>query len=375
VCLGLDIAAARPALDAGLLKLGGRVEFAHPLIRSAAYRSADPVDRLRVHHALAEGTDGETDPDRRAWHLAAAAAGPDEKAAVALELSARRAQARAGHAAAAAFLQRAVALTGDLTRRAGRALAAAEATLLAGGFDVAFGLLAIAELGPLDELQSAQVDLLRGASAWLSTFGSKAPWLLLKAAQRLEPLDIELARDTYLDAWGAALLAGSSGTQGSLLEVSRAARSTRRTEAAPRPSDRLLDSLAMAVTDGPAAAAPLLKEAARTFAEDEFAVEARLRYGWLAVVPSLVLWDEERACAINTRHMRAVRNSGALALLALDLETSVLLALRCGEFASAAEATAEADALAGAIGTPIGARNAMMLAVLRGREVQARVSI
>jgi DNA-binding CsgD family transcriptional regulator len=374
-CLNLDRAAARPALDAGLLKFGGRVEFAHPLLRSAAYRSAGPVDRQRVHNALANGTDGETDPDRRAWHLAAAAAGPDEKAAVALELSARRAQARAGLPAAAAFLQRAVALTGDLTRRARRALAAAEAALLAGGFDVALGLLAIAELGPLDELQSAHVDLLRGASALLSTYGSEAPSLLLNAAQRLEPLDIELARDTYLDAWGAALLAGNSGTQGSLLEVSRAARSARRPEAAPRPSDRLLDSLAMAVTDGPSAAAPFLKEAARTFAESEFAVEGRLRYGWLTVVPSCVLWDEETAHAIHTRHLQAVRHSGALALLALDLETSVLLALRRGELALAAEATAEADALTGAIGAPLGVRNTMMLTVLRGHEQEARVLI
>jgi len=370
--LELDIAAAAPAMDAGLLKVGGRVEFAQPLIRSAAYCSADPVNRQRAHRALAEATDAATDPDRRAWHLGAAAAGPDEQAAIALELSAGRAQARGGLAAAAAFLRRAVALTCDRTRRTDRALAAAEASLQAGGFDVARGLLATAELGPLDELQRARVDLLRGANAMLATYGGNASSLLLSAAQRLEQLDIELARDTYLDAWGAALLAGSSSSEGTLLEVSRAARRAPQPEGAPRPSDLLLDSLALAVTDGRAAAARLLEEAARTFAEGRFPAEASLRYAWLTVVPTYVLWDEERTNAINARHLRALRDSGALALLPLELSTFVLLALRCGEFASAAEAIAEADALTAAIGAPLGVRNAMMLAVLRGREAQAR---
>jgi hypothetical protein len=207
--LGLDMAAADPAVDAGLLEIGGRVEFAHPLVRSAAYRSAAADDRHRVHRALAEATDAQTDPDRRAWHLARATPGPDENVAAELERSAGRAQARGGVAAAAAFLQRATALTVDPTRRAERALAAAQVSLQAGAFDATLGLLATAEARPLDEFQRARVDLVRAHVAFASGLGSDAPPLLLKAARQLEPFDVELARETYLVAWAAAGFAGS----------------------------------------------------------------------------------------------------------------------------------------------------------------------
>ena len=205
--LGIEVSAVEAATD-GLLALEERVTFRHPLVRSAVYRSADAPDRRAVHLALAEATDREADPDRRAWHLAAAAAGPDEEVALELERSAGRAQARGGLAAAAAFLQRAVALTGDPARRADRALAAAEASLGAGTFDVARGLLAAAEVGPLDELQRARLDLLRAEAAYSESRGSDAPALLLRAAKTLEPLDSQLARETYLDAWSSALFAG-----------------------------------------------------------------------------------------------------------------------------------------------------------------------
>jgi DNA-binding CsgD family transcriptional regulator len=359
----------------GLLAIGERVTFRHPLVRSAVYRSTAVEDRRAVHLALAEATDREVDQDRRAWHLAAAAAGPNEQVASELERSAGRAQARGGLAAAAALLQRAVAHTGDPTRRVDRALAAAAASVQAGMFDVARGLLVTAETGPRDQLQQARVDLLRGQMALLSTFGSDAPPLLLKAAQRLERLDVELARDTYLDAWGASLLAGGSSTRGSLLEVSRAARSAPRPEGDPRPSDVLLDSLATLITEGPAAAAPLLEEATRRFADREFPAEASLRWGWLTVVPTYVLWDEESTYAICARQMQAVRDAGALARLSLDLATLSLLAVRCGDFATAAGAIAEADALADATGSELAPFSGMMLAALRGRETEARALI
>ena len=164
--LGLGPADAEAAEADGLLAIGGRVTFRHPLVRSAMYRSAAAEDRRAVHLALAEATDREADPDRRAWHLAAAAAGPDEQVALELERSAGRAQARGGLAAAAAFLRRAVALTTDPARRAERALAAAQASLQAGEFDAALGLAATAEAGPLDEFQRALVDLLRAHVAF-----------------------------------------------------------------------------------------------------------------------------------------------------------------------------------------------------------------
>ena len=209
-------------------RVGERVTFRHPLVRSAVYRSAAVEERRAVHLALAEATDREFDPDRRAWHLAAAASGPDEEVAIELERSAGRAQARGGLAAAAAFLQRAVALTRDPKRRTDRALAAADLGLRAGAFDAARGMMAAAEVGPLDELQRARLDLLRAEAAYSESRGSAAPALLLRAAKALESLDPQLARETYLDAWSSALFAGGLASSASLHEVSREARAARR---------------------------------------------------------------------------------------------------------------------------------------------------
>jgi len=249
--LGIPAQAAGPAVEAGLLEFRGHVWFRHSLLRSAAYRSASPQDRQAVHLALAEVTDPRIDPDRRAWHRAKAAAGPDEQVAAELEGSAGRAQARGGLAAAAAFLERAVALTADPARRTERALAAVQASLQAGAFGQALELLVTAEAGPADELQAGRADLLRGQVTFVSGLGSDAAPLLLKAAKRLEPLDLELARETYLSAWMAALFAGRLAGAGDLLEVSRAARALLAPADPSRPVDLILDGLARLVTDGP----------------------------------------------------------------------------------------------------------------------------
>ena len=208
--------------------IGERVTFRHPLVRSAVYGSAAIEDRRAVHLALAEATDREADPDRRAWHLAAAAAGPNEEVAAELERSAGRAQARGGLAAAAAFLQRALALTQDRAQRADRALAAAQASFLAGDFDAALRLVATAEAEPLDAFQRARVDLLRGHVAFASGLAGDAPQLLLKAARQLEAFDLDTARETYLAAYGAAGMAGSSAARDLFLEICRAVWRSRR---------------------------------------------------------------------------------------------------------------------------------------------------
>src|SRR5512132_362846 len=238
--LAIPAEAAGPAAEAGLLEIGARVLFRHPLVRSAAYRSASLQERQAVHRALAEATDPELDPDRRAWHRAQAAPEPDEDVAAELERSAGRAQARGGLAAAAAFLQRAVTLTVDPARRAERSRAAAQASFQAGAFDAALGLLAAAEAGALDESQRARVDLLRGHLAFASGLGSNAPPLLLQAARRLEPFDLELARETYLIAWAAAVFAGHLAGAGDLLKICRAIEALPPPPTAPRPLDLLL---------------------------------------------------------------------------------------------------------------------------------------
>ena len=206
--LGIAPEAATPAVETGLIEFEARVRFRHPLVRSAAYRSASLHERQEVHRALAEATDPENDPDRRAWHRAQAAPGPDEEVAEELERSAGRAQARGGSAAAAAFLERAAMLTPEPVRRAQRLLAAARAKHAAGALDTALGLLVAVEAGPPEALRTAEVEHLRGQIASVQQRGSDAARLLLSAARRLEPLNVDLARETYLEALVAAIWAG-----------------------------------------------------------------------------------------------------------------------------------------------------------------------
>ena len=370
--LGIDMAAADLATDAGLLKVGGRVEFAHPLVRSAAYRSADAGDRHRVHRALAEATDGETDPDRRAWHFAAAAVGPDDQAALGLERSAARAQARGGLAAAAAFLQRAVALTADPALRADRALAAAQASLRAGAFDVARRLLGTAEAGPLDELGEARTDLLRAEVAFAQRRGGDTPLLLLTAARKLQTLDVRLSRSTYLDALGAGLFAGRlAGTGGSLLDVSRAVATAPVPADPPLPCDLLLDGLALVFTEGRAASAPVLRRAVAAFASTEVSVEEMLRWGWLATRAANMVWDFDRCLEIGKRAIQTARNLGALEVLAAADNAYGQAVVFGGDFAGADALIAEVDAVKEATGTRIGPYAAIALAGLRGQKSAA----
>jgi len=365
--LGIEITAAAAAEDDGLLQIGDRVTFRHPLVRSAVYGAASLEQRRAVHVALAKATDRRVDPDRRAWHLAAGAAGPDEEVAMELERSANRARARGGLAAAAAFLQRSVALTVDLDRRVERALAASAASLYAGGFDAAIGMLSIAEAGSLDELQRARAELLRGQVAFSSNIGSDAPPLLLKAAKRLERLDVKLARETYLDAWCAAWFAGSLAADGGLLEVSRSARSAAPSKQPTRSFDLLLDGLALLVTDSREAAAPALRRASSCFAAEETPAENSFRWTALPPVASYVLWDDQSWHAINARQLQLARDVGALARVPMGLLTGAVLDAWSGEFAKAAEATAEADAIVEATGTHLAPYATMLLVGLQGR--------
>ncbi len=366
--LEISAAATGDTETGGLLTFGEQVTFRHPLVRSAVYRSATAKERQVVHLALADVTDRQIDPDRRAWHLAVAASGPDEEIASELEHSAGRAQARGGLAAAAAFLQRSVALTGDSGRRVDRALAAARANLYAGAFDTALTMLSIAEAGSADELQRARTELLRAQIAFSSNIGSDAPPLLVSAARRLERLDPELARETYLDAWGAAMFAGRLAAAGGLVEVSRAARAAPAPAHTPHPSDLLLDALALLITEGRTAAATALRRASEAFVATNDPAENQFRWTWLPPVPSYVLWDDEGWYVINSRQLQLARDAGALARVPMGLITQAVIDAWSGEFTSAAAATAQAEAITGAAGIGIAPYGAMLLAALRGRE-------
>jgi DNA-binding NarL/FixJ family response regulator len=365
--LGIAASAVDAETD-GLLTLEERVTFRHPLVRSAVYRAATREQRREVHLALAEATDPSVDPDRRAWHLATAAAGPSEPVAAALEQSAGRAQARGGLAAAAAFLHRAVVLSSDPKQRVRRALAAAQASLHAGIYEGALELLALVQDSTPDELQQAQVELLRGQIAFASSMGSAAPPLLLNAAQRLERLDPELARETYLDAWGAAMFAGRFAAAGSLVEVSRAATSAPRPTRPLRPSDLLLDGLTTLFTEGHAAAAPLLRRATATFADEASPAQENFRWGWLTTNLPNLLWDEESWHAISARNLKEARDAGALARLPIDLADWGILCAWFGDFGAASVAIAEAAAIQKATGTDIAPYAQLLLSALQGQE-------
>jgi DNA-binding CsgD family transcriptional regulator/tetratricopeptide (TPR) repeat protein len=369
--LGIAASAAAAAEADGLITIGQRVTFRHPLVRSGVYRSASPPERRAVHRALAEVTDPNLDPDRRAWHLAVAAPGPDEDVALELERSAGRAQARGGLAAAGAFLQRSVALTRDPARRADRALAAALANLHAGAFDAALELLATAEAGALDDFQRARADLLRGQIALISSAGREAPGLLLKAAKRFEPLDVTLARETYLDAWGAAMFAGSLARDGTLLDVSRAAEAAPRPQHSAGPSDLLLDGLAMAITNGLAAAAPTLRAAVDAFCNQAISVEKGLQWAVLASTAAALLWDFDSWRTIITGQADLARAAGAYAPLSIALHGQGIVVTWCGNFDKAATPMAEAAAVTEATGTRIAPYGAVLLAAFRGREAEA----
>ena len=368
--LGVGLDAGEAVGTGRLVSWQPRVRFRHPLIRSAAYYAASVGARRRAHQALAAVTDPDADPDRRAWHLAEAAAGPDEQIAAELERSAGRAQARGGLAAAAAFLERAATLTPDPGRRIERMLEAAQASLQAGAFGKARDLLAITQAGPLHEFQAARADLLRGRIAFASGLGSDAPPLLLKAAKRLEPLNLDLARETYVDAWQAAFFAGHLAGAGRLLEVSRAARLLPAPTHPPRMVDLVLDGFALLVTDGPAAAAARLRQVASAFASPDIPQEEILRWGFVATVADEALWDDE-GWRVTVRQVQLARDVGAFDQLSFLLNRMAVETVWSGDFASATLLIAEAAAVCEATGSRFAPIAATMLAAFRGREAEA----
>jgi DNA-binding CsgD family transcriptional regulator len=369
--LGIGMEAAAPAEAEGLLMIGARVTFRHPLVRSAAYRAVSPGERRAAHRALADAIEPQADPDRRAWHRAQAAAGPDAEIAFELERSAGRAQARGGFAAAAAFLERSAALTPGITRRAERALAAAHAKSQAGAFDAALGLLAAAEAGPLDELQRAQAALLRGQIAFATFRDRDAETLLLTAARRFEPLDVRLARETYLDALFAAVFAGRLPPASGVREAGETARAAPRPPQPARAPDLLLDGLALLATDGYPAGAPVLKQAVSAFRSGEVSPEEGLRWLWQACYAAELVWDHGSWDVLSDRHVKLASEVGALIAMPIALNIRALPHLFAGEFAAAASLITQLESVTEATGSSIAPYGSLMLAALRGWETEA----
>jgi DNA-binding CsgD family transcriptional regulator len=378
--LAIPARAAAPAVEARLVEFGARVRFRHPLARSAAYRPASLEDRQQAHAALAEATDARVDPDRRAWHRAQAAPGPDEDVAAELERSAGRAQARGGLSAAAAFGERAALLTPDPARRAWRMLAAAQAKHHAGALDAALGLLVAAGAGPPDPLRAAQAEHLRGQIAFDQLRGT-AVALLLDAARLLEPLNASLAREVHLEALAAAIWAGHLGSPGGVREAAEAALAAPPAPGPPSAADVMLDALALRFTQGYAAAVPALTRALELLLARGSSPGQARRWLWLAGVRgpggliAMELWDFESWRALAAGQVRAARDTGAFVNLQFALNLLAGAHLLAGELAAAAELLDEDRLIADATGNPPVAIATMMLAAWRGQEPEAAALI
>ena len=367
---GVTSAASAPAESTGLLEIGARVRFRHPLVRSAIYRAASPRHRRKAHRALAEATDAEVEPDRRAWHVAQAASKPDEDAAAELERSAGRAQARGGLAAAAAFLERAAALTPKPSLRAERALTAAQAKYEAGALDDALALLAMAEAGAADDGRRARVDLLRAQIAFASRRGSGAPSLLLNAARALEPVDPSLARATFLEALYSTLFVGRLARGVGVLEVSEAALAGPPPPQPLRPPDLLLQGLAVRFTEGYAAGAPILKEALGAFRREEVLPAQEGRWLLPACWTAADLWDVDTWRLLVARELERVRQMGALTAMGLVLGAVSYVHAVSGDLAVAESLLDEARTAAEATGIASWPHARLWVAALRGEQAE-----
>ncbi|WP_307815695.1 helix-turn-helix transcriptional regulator [Myceligenerans indicum] len=369
--LGIKSAASATAPAADLIDLGLRVRFRHPLVRSAVYRAATPEERMRVHGALAEVTDAATDPDRRAWHHAHAAAEPNEETAGELEHSAGRAQARGGRAAAAAFMRRAAELTPEPGRRAERALAAAWASEEAGAPEAASELLTAATAGPLGPLERARASLLRAQIAFTSNHGNLVPPLLLQAARQLEPLDVPLAREAYLQALSSAMFAGRLTQGAALLDVAAAAKDAPPPPGVPTLADLLLDAVALFTGGDARAAAPAMQRALKASLDGGIPVEEEIRWLWLAFGNAVAQWDDTATRRLSEHHVRLARDTGALSVLPLALNSRIMVHLFEGELDEAETLSQEVDVITTATQIQVTNYGALALAAWRGREPEA----
>jgi DNA-binding CsgD family transcriptional regulator len=370
--LGITEDAVSAVEEDGLVDLSDGLVFHHPLVRSAVYKTASPKSRREAHLALAEATDSGIDPDRRAWHRAQATLRPNEDVAAELDASAERAQRRGGFAAAGAFLERSVELTIDPTRRSSRALRAAETMRLTGALDAAMGLAAIAERGPLDDLQRARLDVLCGQIAFTRNRGSDASEMMLKAANRLQHIDTALARDAYLDALTAASFSGRLARSASTQAVAKAARAAPNSEQPARASDLLLDGLSLLITDGYKSGTSVLRRAIAEFETDSTSVDQRLRWSWLAGGAASLIWDHEAWYSLTARGEQLARDVGALSVLSVTLGSRARACLFAGEVAEVASLADQLDVVTQASDSTRLPNISLALAAFRGDEPGTR---
>jgi DNA-binding CsgD family transcriptional regulator len=361
--LGVGPEAAAPAEAADLITMGAPVRFRHPLVRSAVWRGADAAALRAAHRALAEATDADRDPDRRAWHQAHAAVEPDEDVASALEHSADRALARGGRAAAGSFLERAAALTPDSPGRGRRALAAAQAYLDAGLPARVPDLLAAAELGRLDPPQHATSARLRAMATHVVNPGLGAVEPLLDAASQLRDLDPAAARRTSLAALGAALSTGRNDADG----LRRAAEAvSANLPPGDDATDKILRGLNTWATQGPVAAFAPLQEGLASFTEAK-----DLPLLWFAANVAVESGDLQALLDVTDRAVRFARTTGTLSILPSALTYRAAAVGYAGSFSRAEDLLTEAAVTDQAMGLAAYRATMAMVAAHRGSRQSA----
>jgi DNA-binding CsgD family transcriptional regulator/tetratricopeptide (TPR) repeat protein len=366
--------AALPAVDAGLIEIATTVRFTHPLVRSAAYWLLSSEERHQAHRAISDAMDGDSDPHRRAWHRGLGTSAPDAEVAEELARFAEKARSRGGGAAVAAFLERSVILTPDPVRRAERAVSAAEAKAQVGDFQAALDLLALADAGPLGEVDRARMDLVRAELAFATNRGTDASRLLVKAAKRLEVVDVASARTTYLDAVLAAIFAGRlASAEADLISVAQAAATLPDVEKATT-EDLLLAGLTKSWVEGYETALPILRGALVAMTDGVSAGQDARRLV-LAYGTAHYIWEDALAETLGARCETIVRDSGALSDMAVWLSAPIMTALLEGRHAAAAALVEEIRAITAAIGNNLHAHPIMFYLAVRGDEREATAFI
>jgi DNA-binding CsgD family transcriptional regulator len=370
--LGLSLEQdAGPAEAAGLISVASHVRFRHPLVRSAIYRTASPAGRRAAHGALAGAVDADADRDRRAWHLAHGTIFPSDEVAGELERSADRAKSRGGPAAAAAFLELAANLTSDSRRRATLTIASAESKYDAGALPQAAALLDGLDAASLDEADRAHLDLIRARILFTAGGSGETVVLMAKAAKRLEAVDADLARATYLHAFSAGTFLGRDVAVGQWLDLGRAA------SAAPPPTgpanarDMLLDGLALQFTAGYTQSLVPLRQALGTLAAGHQHVENSIEVSWLACCVAIIVWDDNSWRVLSARFVDEGHRTGALVHLLAAVQMRAIERVLAGDFAEAASLVEEKKLLTSVIGPTHGGDSAaIFLAAWRGHEMK-----
>jgi DNA-binding CsgD family transcriptional regulator len=342
--------AAEAAEATRLVQLRARIEFRHPLVRSAIYGGASATDRRRVHAAYAAVIARDVDPDAHAWHLAAATIGPDADVAAELEEGALRARRRGGYAADAALLARSAELTPDPNERTRRLLTAAQLHHVAGAPRVARTLLEEARPQLQDPVLLAEATRLRAA---LDSYAipAKIPAVLLRAARTLEPHDVRLARDAYAEALQACMVSGELTLATSPMEVAQAALAAPPSpEAEPTTRDLILEGFARLIAVGYGEAAPYLRRVVDRIRRDDSSQARFAHWSALGGMAATELWDEEANRAMLLRLEASERDRGALDSLRITLGGLGHAEMWTGRFAAAEARHTEATDIAVALG-------------------------